>query len=53
MIKAEEYRARATDCDGRAERAGDVTVGDELREMARLWRHMAMQAEQRERERRL
>jgi hypothetical protein len=52
MSKAEQYRARATACDDRAEQISDATVRAEFRQMARQWRHMAEQIEQLERERR-
>lgn len=52
MEKAEEYRARATECDYRAEAANDAMIRTDFRDMARQWRQMADQIEQLEFERR-
>jgi hypothetical protein len=46
MEKAEQYRARASECDYRAERMEDATVRADLRDMARQWRQMAAQIEE-------
>jgi hypothetical protein len=52
MSRAEDYRARAGECDHRAECVNDPVVKAEFSEMAQQWRHMAEQIEQLERERR-
>jgi hypothetical protein len=46
MQKAEEYRARATECEYRAERMNDATVRADLRDLAKQWRQMAAQIEE-------
>jgi len=45
-MKAEEYRARATECDYCAEAANDAMIRTDFRDMARQWRQMADQIEQ-------
>jgi hypothetical protein len=52
MKKPDEYRARATECDYRAEEVNDASVRAEFRNMAQQWRQMAKQIEQLELERR-
>ena len=46
MKKAEEYRARATECDYRADAANDAMIRTDFRDMAQQWRQMADQIEQ-------
>jgi hypothetical protein len=39
--KAEEYRAKAQECEELAERARDPFIKEQLLEVAKKWRHMA------------
>jgi hypothetical protein len=43
MIKPEEYRARARECELRADQVHDPEVKQQFPELARQWRHMAAQ----------
>jgi hypothetical protein len=43
MPKAEEYRARAAECELRADQVHDWEVKEQFLELARQWRHMAAQ----------
>jgi hypothetical protein len=52
MNKADDYRARATECEKRADSAQDHTVRRDFQDMARQWRQMAEQIEMLEAERR-
>jgi hypothetical protein len=45
MTIAEQYRARATEADKRAEEAHDPDLKQTFRDIARQWREMADQAE--------
>jgi benzoyl-CoA reductase/2-hydroxyglutaryl-CoA dehydratase subunit BcrC/BadD/HgdB len=51
MKSAEECRAKATECENRAEVASDATVRADYRNMAYQWRLMAEQIEELEAER--
>ena len=46
MKREEEYRARAAECEYRAEQVEDATVRAEFRDMAKQWRQMAAQIEE-------
>jgi hypothetical protein len=39
--KAEEYRAKAGECEERAEQTRDSFIRQQLLEIAQKWRHMA------------
>jgi len=52
MNRANEYRARATECERLAECALDHIVRRDFRDMAQQWRQMAEQIETLEAERR-
>jgi len=52
MNRANEYRARATECETRAETTENHIVRRDFQDMARQWREMAKQIEQLELERR-
>ena len=43
--KAEEYRAKALECEERAERTRDPFIKQQLIEVAEKWRHMAAHLE--------
>jgi hypothetical protein len=43
MTKAEEYRAKARECELRAGQVHDREVRQQLLELARQWDHMAEQ----------
>jgi hypothetical protein len=43
--KAEEYRAKALECEERAEQTRDPFVKQQLIEIAEKWRHMAAHLE--------
>jgi hypothetical protein len=43
--KAEEYRAKALECEERAEQTRDPFVKQQLIEIAEKWRHMATHLE--------
>jgi hypothetical protein len=43
--KAEEYRAKAADCERAANEAKDPIVKEQLQVLARTWRAMAAEAE--------
>lgn len=45
MSKAEEYRARAADCEKKATEATDIEAKRLLQEAAKEWRYMAAQAD--------
>jgi len=45
MKKADEYRARAADCERRAHQARDAIVRKDYAEMAQQWREMAAQVD--------
>jgi hypothetical protein len=46
--KADEFRARAAECDEKADQAKDTEAKRMLREAAENWRSMAAQAERHE-----
>ena len=48
MKQADEYRARAADCERRAAQARDAVVRKDYAEMARQWREMAAQIDKRQ-----
>jgi len=50
MNKLDKCRAKATECDYRAQEMNDTFIRAELRDIARQWRGMANQIEQLERE---
>jgi hypothetical protein len=43
--KAEEYRAKALECEERAEQTRDPFIKQQLIEIAEKWRHMAAHLE--------
>jgi len=43
--KAEEYRAKALECEERAEQTSDPFIKQQLIEVAEKWRHMAAHVE--------
>jgi hypothetical protein len=43
--KAEEYRAKALECEERAEQTRDPFIKQQLIEIAEKWRHMAAHSE--------
>jgi hypothetical protein len=43
MTKVEDYRARAHECELRADQVHDPEVKQQFLELARQWRHMAAQ----------
>jgi hypothetical protein len=43
MTKVEDYRARAHECELRADQVHDPEAKQQLLELARQWRHMAAQ----------
>jgi hypothetical protein len=45
MSKAEEYRAKALECEERAEQTRDPYIKQRLIEIAERWRHMAAHLE--------
>ncbi len=45
MNKANEFRAKARECDRLADEAKDFEIKRILREAAKIWRFMAEQAE--------
>jgi hypothetical protein len=45
VSKADEYRARAAECEKLAEQASEPTARNLLRQVADNWRTMAMQAD--------
>jgi len=42
---AEEYRAKAAECDQRAESSRDPDIKDALKDLARQWRELAAHAD--------
>ena len=47
--KAEEYRAKARECEERAERTGDYFIKEQFLEVAKKWRLIAESEEKRSR----
>jgi hypothetical protein len=47
--KAEEYRAKARECEERAERTMDSFVKEQLLEAAKAWRNLAASEEKQSR----
>jgi hypothetical protein len=47
LKKAEEYRARAQECDERASRTSDFWTRQQFLECGRQWRRLAYQTERR------
>jgi hypothetical protein len=45
ISKADEYRAKAAECDHRAAGAADPDIKEQFEDLARQWRVMAKQAE--------
>jgi hypothetical protein len=43
MSKVEEYRAKARECELRADQVHDLEVRQQFVELARQWHHMAKQ----------
>jgi hypothetical protein len=52
MIRADEYRERAAECERQAARAIDLRVTKQLKDIAVQWRELAERAEQLDRDRR-
>jgi hypothetical protein len=49
VTPAEEYRAKAEECEERAERTRDTTIKQQLIELAQQWRALADHQEKRSR----
>ena len=45
ISKADEYRAKAAECDQRAAATPDVDIKQQFEDLARQWREMAKQTE--------
>jgi hypothetical protein len=45
ISKADEYRAKAAECDHRAAATSDIDIKEQFEDLARQWREMAKQAE--------
>jgi hypothetical protein len=43
--KTDEYRAKAAECAKRAQEASNSTMKEVCRDMARMWLHLAQQAD--------